>query len=53
MSEPTLRMQVEQCRELPVELQQVRQRLTALEQVVPDAVQHGERAEQPPSEPTR
>jgi hypothetical protein len=42
MAEPTMCMPVEQCRELLVELQQLRLRLTALEQVVADAVQQGE-----------
>ncbi len=46
MAEPTMCMPVEQCRELLVELQQLRLRLTALEQVVANAVQQGEQAEQ-------
>lgn len=46
-------MPVEQCRELLVELQQLRLRLTALEQVVASAVQDVEQAEQPSSESTR
>ncbi len=46
MAEPTMCMPVEQCRELLVELQQLRLRLTALEQVVANAVQQGEHAEQ-------
>lgn len=51
MSDPTLCMPVEQCRELLVELQQLRLRLTALEQTVADAVQVGEHAQQLPVEP--
>lgn len=46
MTEPTLCMPVEQCQELLVELQQLRLRLTALEQVVANAVQVGEQAQQ-------
>ncbi len=44
MAEPTMCMPVEQCRELLVELQQLRLRLSALEQVVANAVQQGEHA---------
>lgn len=36
MADPTMCMPVEQCRELLVELQQLRLRITALEQVVAD-----------------
>ncbi len=46
MTEPTLCMPVEQCQELLVELQQLRLRLTALEQVVAKPVQVGEQAQQ-------
>jgi hypothetical protein len=46
MADPTMCMPVEQCRELLVELQQLRLRITALEQVVANAVQQGEDAEQ-------
>jgi hypothetical protein len=46
VTEPTLYMPVEQCQELLVELQQLRLRLTALEQVVANAVQVGEQAQQ-------
>jgi hypothetical protein len=45
-------MPVEQCRELLVELQRMRLRLTALEQVVANAVQDGEQAQQE-NEPAR
>ncbi len=51
MTEPTLCMPVEQCRELLVELQQLRLRLTALEQVVANAVQVGEQAQEVSSQP--
>jgi hypothetical protein len=43
-------MPMEQCRKLLGELQQLRLRLTALEQVVANAVQDGEEAEQASSE---
>jgi hypothetical protein len=46
-------MPLEQWPELLVELQQLRLRLTALEQVVANAVQHGQQAEQSGSEPAR
>jgi len=39
-------MPVEQCRELLVELQQLRLRLSTLEQVVATALRQGEHAEQ-------
>jgi hypothetical protein len=39
MPDPKMCMPLEQCRELLVELQQLRLRLTALEQVVANAVQ--------------
>jgi hypothetical protein len=51
VTEPTLCMPVEQCQELLVELQQLRLRLTALEQVLADAVQVGEQAQQLSSRP--
>jgi hypothetical protein len=44
MAGPKMCMPVEQCRELLVELQHLRLRVTALEQVVADAVQLGEEA---------
>lgn len=47
MAEPTMCMPVEQCRELLVELQHLRLRITALEQVVANAVQQGEHAQPP------
>ena len=53
MSEPALCMPVDQCRELLVELQQLRLRLTALDQTVADAVQVGEHARQVSDEPDR
>jgi hypothetical protein len=53
MADPTMCMPVEQCRELLVELQQLRLRLTALEQVVANAVQQGEKAEQSGTEVAR
>lgn len=43
-------MPVEQCRELLIELQQLRLRLTAMEQVVANAVQYGDQVEQASSE---
>lgn len=51
MREPTLCMPVEQCRELLVELQQLRLRLTALEQTIAHAVQVGEHPQQVSDEP--
>jgi formate-dependent phosphoribosylglycinamide formyltransferase (GAR transformylase) len=44
-------MSVEQCRELLVELQQLGLRLIAQEQVVANAVQVGEQAQQLSSQP--
>lgn len=44
-------MPVEQCQELLVELQQLRPRLTALEQMVANAVQVGEQPQQLSSQP--
>jgi hypothetical protein len=46
-------MPVEQCRELLVELQQLRVRITALEQVVATAVNDVEQAEHASTEQTR
>jgi hypothetical protein len=46
-------MPVEQCRELLVELQQLRLRLTTLEQVVASAVNDIEQADQASTEPIR
>lgn len=53
MNEPTMCMPVQQCRELLIELQQLRLRLTALEQVVASAVQDVEQDEQPSVETSR
>jgi hypothetical protein len=53
MGEPTMCMPLEQCRELLVELQQLRLRITALEQVVANAVQQGEAAQQSGTEVVR
>jgi hypothetical protein len=46
-------MPVEQCRELLVELQQLRLRITALEQIAASAVQQGEEAVQSGTEVAR
>lgn len=46
MADPSMCMPIEQCRELLVELQQLRLRITALEQVVADVVQQGDDGEQ-------
>ncbi len=53
MADPTMCMPVEQCRELLVELQQLRLRITALEQIVASAVQQGEDVEQSGTEVVR
>lgn len=53
MADPTMCMPVEQCSELLVELQQLRLRLTALEQIVANAVQQGQEAVQSGTELAR
>ncbi len=53
MADATMCMPVEQCRELLVELQQLRLRITALEQVVANAVQQGQQTEQSGTEAAR
>jgi hypothetical protein len=49
----TMCMPLEQCRELLVELQQLRLRITALEQVVANVVQQSEEAEESGKEVVR
>jgi hypothetical protein len=53
MPDPTMCMPLEQCRELLVELQQLRLRITALEQAVANVVQQGEDAAQNGTEVVR